>query len=68
MVTWLNEPKDLASPLSKNWGSLVAACERGVERCHDLNVDQDRSVLGKMLTSGGVCGTDDYEQQLPTDP
>ena len=52
MGTWLDEQKELATALRKNKKSLVTECERGVELCHDLDVDG--SVLGKILTPSGV--------------
>ena len=52
MRHWLEEQK-LPQPVGRIWQGLLNACERGVERCHDLDYEENGALLLEMLTPGG---------------
>ena len=53
MRHWLEEQK-LPQPVGRIWQGLLNACERGVERCHDLDYEENGALLLEMLTPGGI--------------
>lgn len=54
MTKWLEKEQDLNLFTKSQLNALVAACERGVERCHSLDSSIDGILLGEILTSAGI--------------
>ncbi|HCP33613.1 MAG TPA: hypothetical protein DIT94_04455 [Deltaproteobacteria bacterium] len=53
MRLWLEQEK-IPEEAGRVWQGLLNACERGVERCHDLDSGVDGSLLQEILTPGGI--------------